>query len=290
MRKKDVDFNFFRNKVFIIVLLVVILSLGTVFAGNFIIKKDSMITVNDTLIMEGEYLVRAGDYVFGYEGNKNVGLFLNPETASYDFRNSLGEPNMVIGAGVTLDSSWIKTLGVGKKDRYVPDYPLEVRGKNRNNITAFFEGAIQVGEMIISPDAFIDRTFYPNKTYDAMRKIKLIKPDLGNTNKLNHKTLPAEAYRFYLEPIYETIWNETLNEPQLVVIGYKEIEGRDMSAMISINTKGLQELMEYTESLEEEIDLMKEEIDIMEKEIDIMEKEIDIIKEELCKKGNYVFC
>jgi len=101
-----------------------------------------------------------------------------------------------------------------------PGYPLHVNGST--------SGISIYAEYNISAEAYIDRTPFPDKGYDALTDIKKIKSD--NKGRLDHSTLPG-----FVRAKYKTTESE------------EEI-GRDLGSMINVNTVAIQQLIEIIET------------------------------------------
>jgi len=101
-----------------------------------------------------------------------------------------------------------------------PGYPLHVNGST--------SGISIYAEYNISAEAYIDRTPFPDKGYDALSDIKKIRSD--NKGRINHSTLPD-----FVKAKYKSTDNE------------EEI-GRDLGSMINVNTIAIQQIIQILET------------------------------------------
>lgn len=132
--------------------------------------------------------------------------------------------------GTGADGGWAG----GLFDAYGADYSVEGNGN------AYFSADV-------SALSFTDRT--PFFEGDALNEIKKIK---GSKGKIDHNSLPSFAKRSIKSRTYERIkGNSKLkHDSKLHCIDTKIVPGRDVGAMVSIITVGIQQLIDRVEKIE----------------------------------------
>lgn len=133
-------------------------------------------------------------------------------------------------AAITIGTTAPKTrnIGIGK----TPTKKLDVSG------TIYAQDTV-------SASVFIDRTpWYSGSAVTALKTVK------GNNGKLDHKTLPKEA--FVKDKIHKekTVVN---GRDTTTITDTLEVEGRDLSMTVSMLIKAIQEISEQLDSLKSKI-------------------------------------
>jgi len=222
------------------------------FTGNIVVNRGNITFGGNSALR-----IAAGKHAFHSADYPLAGVIFNVSSAGVEVMNVVGNKNHYAGAGTFLNHTWGRAISINATAMHAPAYPLHVTSNGTNGISIHSLGLVRGA-------GFVDATEFPNKDFNAVNVVKNIKSEekgLSNAvSKLDHKTLPEFAYKTWQEPIYEMVWNETLNEPILEIIGYNKQEGRVINNMVSINTKALQELIEENEKMKLELELMKKDL------------------------------
>ena len=266
--------EFLKKNLMSLILVIGVISVVGVFAGDMIFDGNEL-NVADDLIVDGDVGIGTDspDELLDIDdGNGVTGIpriSFNSDRAVVGYEGSVGsDTDYAFLRGGTAKDLRLQTngnntrltilsggnVGVGTSS---PSYPLEVRGHNGSDVTAWFEKNI-------SAEGFMTRT----SVYDKSRgsALDLIKDadDLMDGGEINHKAFYGYAGEFEVAD-----YDKPVMEEECVILDEEEI---------------CKEVITYPYTV------MKEGV-LLDAEVDVLRQAVFELKTELCSKdASYKFC